>query len=172
MLKDQGNYNANCPPGEICAPLQQVSGALQTNEMGRGRTLSGSVGESHCATRAAPERPHQLMCCADLNTRCAWQESHLAVLWTIGVFALNFGPVVVGPILDYVGPKLTAMLGEHSHVPDRANTPLKQAASPLPLLRALAHAELAPVHFQKMTRHRCQHCAGATARSTECDAGL
>ena len=34
MLKDQGNYNANCPPGEICAPLQQVSGALQTNECG------------------------------------------------------------------------------------------------------------------------------------------
>ena len=51
--------------------------------------------------------------CADLNTRCAWQESHLAVLWTIGVFALNFGPVVVGPILDYVGPKLTAMFGKH-----------------------------------------------------------
>ena len=71
---------------------------------------------------------HQLMCCADLNTRCAWQESHLAVLWTIGVFALNFGPVVVGPILDYVGPKLTAMLGEHSHAPDQANTPLKHPA--------------------------------------------
>jgi hypothetical protein len=49
---------------------------------------------------------------ADVNARCAWQESHLAVLWTIGVFALNFGPVVVGPILDYVGPKLTAIFGE------------------------------------------------------------
>ena len=35
------------------------------------------------------------------------------MLWTIGVFALNFGPVVVGPILDYVGPKLTAIFGEH-----------------------------------------------------------
>lgn len=46
-----------------------------------------------------------------VHTRCAWQESHLAVLWTIGVFALNFGPVVVGPVLDYVGPKLTAILG-------------------------------------------------------------
>ena len=51
-------------------------------------------------------------CPPDLNARCAWQESHLAVLWTIGVFALNFGPVIVGPVLDYVGPKLTAMLGE------------------------------------------------------------
>lgn len=49
---------------------------------------------------------------ADVNARCAWQESHLAVLWTIGVFALNFGPVIVGPILDYVGPKLTAIFGE------------------------------------------------------------
>lgn len=47
-----------------------------------------------------------------LNTNCAWQESRLAVLWTIGVFALNFGPVIVGPILDYVGPKLTAILGK------------------------------------------------------------
>ncbi|BDA48190.1 probable solute carrier family 43 member 3 at N-terminal half [Coccomyxa sp. Obi] len=46
-----------------------------------------------------------------LNTNCAWQESQLAVLWTIGVFALNFGPVIVGPVLDYVGPKITAMLG-------------------------------------------------------------
>ena len=51
-------------------------------------------------------------CPPDLNARCAWQESHLAVLWTIGVFALNFGPVIVGPVLDYVGPKLTAMLGK------------------------------------------------------------
>lgn len=49
-----------------------------------------------------------------LNTNCAWQESQLAVLWTIGVFALNFGPVIVGPVLDYVGPKITAMLGENT----------------------------------------------------------
>ena len=49
-----------------------------------------------------------------LNPNCAWQESRLAVLWTIGVFALNFGPVIVGPILDYVGPKLTAILGGSS----------------------------------------------------------
>lgn len=46
-----------------------------------------------------------------LNTLCASQESKLAVLWNIGIFALNFGPVVIGPILDYVGPKLTAILG-------------------------------------------------------------
>lgn len=34
------------------------------------------------------------------------------MLWNIGIFALNFGPVVLGPILDFVGPKLTAILGE------------------------------------------------------------
>ena len=47
-----------------------------------------------------------------LNDLCASQESKLAVLWNIGIFALNFGPVVIGPILDYVGPKLTALFGK------------------------------------------------------------
>ncbi|KAL3151740.1 hypothetical protein ABBQ38_012718 [Trebouxia sp. C0009 RCD-2024] len=42
---------------------------------------------------------------------CPTQESKLAVLWTVGIFALNFGPVFVGPILDWVGPKLTTILG-------------------------------------------------------------
>ena len=48
---------------------------------------------------------------AALGSRCSWQESKLAVLWNIGVFALNFGPVLVGPVLDWVGPKLTVILG-------------------------------------------------------------
>ena len=54
---------------------------------------------------------------ADRSTRdqldkdCAQQETRLAVLWTIGVFALNFGPVIVGGVLDWIGPKLTSMLG-------------------------------------------------------------
>ena len=65
-------------------------------------------------------------CAADIGSQglasnCAWQESKLAVLWTIGVFALNFGPVLVGPILDYVGPQLTAILG----VPMTTITPKK-----------------------------------------------
>ena len=46
------------------------------------------------------------------DTLCPTQESKLAVLWTVGIFALNFGPVFVGPILDWVGPKLTTVLGE------------------------------------------------------------
>ena len=45
---------------------------------------------------------------------CKSQESELAVLWTLGIFALNFGPVLVGPVLDGLGPKWTAVLGEPS----------------------------------------------------------
>ena len=47
-----------------------------------------------------------------LAKKCAKQDSSLAVLWTMGVFALNIGPVIVGPVLDLVGPKLTVILGE------------------------------------------------------------
>ena len=54
---------------------------------------------------------------AALGSRCSWQESRLAVLWNIGVFALNFGPVFVGPVLDWVGPKLTAILGTRPLLP-------------------------------------------------------
>ena len=46
-----------------------------------------------------------------LSSQCASQESSLALLWNIGIFALNFGPVFLGPTLDFVGPKLTAILG-------------------------------------------------------------
>ena len=48
---------------------------------------------------------------------CESQESKLAVLWTLGIFALNFGPVVVGPLLDWAGPKLTALTGRHAAFP-------------------------------------------------------
>lgn len=71
--------------------------------------------------------PHADIGSQGLNTLCASQESKLAVLWNIGIFALNFGPVVIGPILDYVGPKLTAILGmalapskiKHSSLPSK-----------------------------------------------------
>lgn len=65
---------------------------------------------------------HLPSCILDLDNACAGtngdlcptQESKLAVLWTVGIFALNFGPVFVGPILDWVGPKLTTTLGKPS----------------------------------------------------------
>lgn len=108
MLKDQGNYNANCPPGTSAAPSRSKDFSLVF-------ALRWTLKRSIVARKSCLDDRHL---CADLTTRCAWQESHLAVLWTIGVFALNFGPVVVGPILDYVGPKLTAIFGEHQSLPD------------------------------------------------------
>lgn len=33
------------------------------------------------------------------------------MFWTVGIFALNCGPVLVGFVLDYCGPKLTTILG-------------------------------------------------------------
>ncbi|KAL4854004.1 Large neutral amino acids transporter small subunit 3 [Chlorella vulgaris] len=60
MLKQLGNFNADCPPDGIT---------------------------------------------------CESQESSLALLWTLGIFTLNCGPVLMGFILDYIGPKLTGILG-------------------------------------------------------------
>ena len=42
---------------------------------------------------------------------CKSQESKLALLWTVGIFALNCGPVIMGFVLDYLGPKFTGILG-------------------------------------------------------------
>jgi hypothetical protein len=46
--------------------------------------------------------------------KCKAQESELAVLWTIGIFALNFGPVLVGPVLDKIKPRWTSVIGKLS----------------------------------------------------------
>lgn len=52
-------------------------------------------------------------CSPDLapNELCKSQESRLAVLWTVGIFALNCGPVIMGFVLDYLGPKVTGAIG-------------------------------------------------------------
>lgn len=42
---------------------------------------------------------------------CKSQERSLALLWTLGIFTLNCGPVVMGLVLDFIGPKLTGILG-------------------------------------------------------------
>lgn len=42
---------------------------------------------------------------------CKSQESKLAVLWTVGIFSLNCGPVIMGFVLDFLGPKFTGILG-------------------------------------------------------------
>lgn len=46
---------------------------------------------------------------------CKPQESSLALLWTVGIFSLNFGPVLMGFVLDYLGPKFTGILGAQMH---------------------------------------------------------
>ena len=42
---------------------------------------------------------------------CKAQEGGLALLWTLGIFALNIGPVPMGPVLDFFGPRYTSILG-------------------------------------------------------------
>ena len=50
---------------------------------------------------------------------CKSQENGLALLWTLGIFALNIGPVPMGFVLDFIGPCFTSILGEaipHLHL--------------------------------------------------------
>lgn len=42
---------------------------------------------------------------------CKSQENGLALLWTLGIFALNIGPVPMGFVLDAIGPCFTSILG-------------------------------------------------------------
>ncbi|KDD76078.1 hypothetical protein H632_c366p1 [Helicosporidium sp. ATCC 50920] len=50
-------------------------------------------------------------CPPDTDALCSSQESRLAVFWQLGIFALNCGPVLMGFVLDYLGPKITVMFG-------------------------------------------------------------
>ncbi|KAL4450614.1 hypothetical protein ABPG77_000970, partial [Micractinium sp. CCAP 211/92] len=49
--------------------------------------------------------------CTGQQDVCTSQESSLALLWTLGIFTLNCGPVAMGFVLDLMGPKLTGILG-------------------------------------------------------------
>lgn len=48
---------------------------------------------------------------APASDTCASQESKLAIVWNAGVFAVNFGPALVGVALDAFGPRLIAVSG-------------------------------------------------------------
>lgn len=48
--------------------------------------------------------------CGDAD-KCSSQDTRLAVVWTAGVFAVNFGSVLGGPSLDYLGPRVTCTAG-------------------------------------------------------------
>lgn len=47
----------------------------------------------------------------DSDGKCSSQDTKLAVIWTTGVFAVNFGSVLGGPSLDYLGPRVTCTVG-------------------------------------------------------------
>jgi hypothetical protein len=42
---------------------------------------------------------------------CKSQESKLALLWTLGAFSLNSGPILGGFALDYLGPRFVSITG-------------------------------------------------------------
>ena len=92
MLKAQGVYSEDCPTD--VAP----GGKEEMREEGFWAKKKNRVATS------PPSPPLS-------GTVCKSQENRLAVLWTVGVFALNAGPVAVGPVLDWIGPKLTTCLG-------------------------------------------------------------
>jgi hypothetical protein len=70
--------------------------------------------------RVSPSLP----LCSGTGAICKSQESKLALLWTVGIFALNCGPVIMGFLLDYAGPKVTMIVG--------AATPSPASSAPQP----------------------------------------
>lgn len=114
-LKGQNIYSGGCdtePKGMQCLPLLALSLFLDTRLIKSPPCLCSSRSLYmllvHC---------HDV-CAVANGGLCPTQESKLAVLWTVGIFALNFGPVFVGPVLDWVGPKLTTVLGKLVANPD------------------------------------------------------
>jgi MFS family permease len=45
------------------------------------------------------------------DNTCDSQESKLSIVWNAGVFAVNFGPAIIGPMLDIVGPRAVSSAG-------------------------------------------------------------
>lgn len=111
MIMALGNYSEGC----LSTHSPDPSGALPSWRIAL-FSLQGIqiVHEanfySDCTDAGAPaplppaDHPHT-------TTMCKSQEGKLALLWTAGIFAINSGPVLVGFILDYLGPKFTAIFG-------------------------------------------------------------
>lgn len=98
MLKDLGNYGGGCDQpagGQHVRPRTWPKPWLPGRPAPMRRVSSPLAGEP-----------------------CKSQESSLALLWTLGIFMLNCGPVVMGLVLDFIGPKLTGILGGWRHLKD------------------------------------------------------
>lgn len=103
-----GQLQRRLPAAARCARTR--GGGAQ----GRGRSGPGG-GAPPCPTAAAVQRSSKLPALhAETGDApiCKSQESKLALLWTVGIFALNCGPVIMGFVLDFLGPKFTGILGE------------------------------------------------------------
>ena len=100
-------------------------------------------GRITAARRQPPAPPHP-------PEFCKSQESALALLWTVGIFALNCGPVVMGLVLDYLGPKLTALIGGQRwrQAPARSTRRGEPALPPPPATTHTHHHPTPPPHTQ------------------------
>lgn len=107
MLQQLGNYSDGCSPTE--------------SEARRWRCCRRCC---RCASRPLTAPPS----CARA-AKCQSQEASLALLWTLGIFTLNCGPVVMGFVLDFLGPKLTGILGARACAACRPWWPLHLAGA-------------------------------------------
>ena len=92
MIQDRRNFESGCSAGRQAGTGWRVPARGPESSLDTRLPLPPSGG-----------RP--------VDTICKSQESKLALIWTVGIFALNCGPVVMGFVLDYLGPKFTAILG-------------------------------------------------------------
>ncbi|RMZ52921.1 hypothetical protein APUTEX25_001040, partial [Auxenochlorella protothecoides] len=87
------------------------------------------------------------------ETLCKSQESKLAVLWTVGIFALNCGPVLVGFVLDYCGPKFTCIVGSLLNILGLILFGVSQSSGPNAFIPASIFLGLGGITFHLAQMH-------------------
>uniref|UniRef100_A0A1D1ZZN3 Uncharacterized protein n=1 Tax=Auxenochlorella protothecoides TaxID=3075 RepID=A0A1D1ZZN3_AUXPR len=92
-------------------------------------------------------------CDPDQETLCKSQESKLAVLWTVGIFALNCGPVLVGFVLDYCGPKFTCIVGSLLNILGLILFGVSQSSGPNAFIPASIFLGLGGITFHLAQMH-------------------
>lgn len=99
MLKELGNFAGGC---------DQPEGGASHKRHALGMVCQGPPPSCFFSPRLAA---HITVHAPPAGQVCTSQESSLALLWTLGIFTLNCGPVLMGFVLDFLGPKLTGILG-------------------------------------------------------------